>query len=165
MSRTLSAAARAGINAQETDAAWLYLVTISHPGMAAPIRVVNDIRPEDANQVRKLVSQGREFVCYPFEITLPDDDPEREPQIQLRIDNIDRAIVTALRKIGAGLTVTLEAVRHADPDTIEFGPLDMAMDTAEYDALVVVGELKFPDTLNRAYPAGTFIPSTHPGLF
>jgi hypothetical protein len=157
VSRPLSLAARQALTAPETDEVFLILLTISAAGLDPPIRVVNDRSG--------LVSRGATFVAFPFEIALPADDADTLSTVQLRIDNVDRAIVAALRQLTAPPTVTIEVVRAAEPDVIEAGPFAMQLLTADYDALVVTGTLSFEDVLNARFPADDFAPADFPGLF
>lgn len=157
MSRSLSLTARQAINAQETGEVFLFLLTIDDASLAAPIRVVN-------NTVN-VTSNGNEFVAYPFEITFPDDDAETVGGATLRIDNVDRQIVQAVRSITSAPAVTLEVVMASAPDTVEAGPFDFSLQGVSYDALAVQGQLVFEDVLNAAIPQHTMTPQTFPGLF
>ena len=69
------------------------------------------------------------------------------------------------RQDGAPLAVALEVVLAASPDTVEAGPFNMTLVSAEYDAFVVTGELAFEDVLNEPFPGHSYIPSEYPGLF
>ena len=157
MSRTLSQAARRAVNAQETDAVFLLLLTLDHEDLAEPIRVVNN--------TQDVASRGDTYIAYPFEITLPDEDPESVTRVTLRIDNVDREIVKNLRATTSPLSVGLEVVIAASPDTLEAGPFKMTLVSAEYDALTVTGELAFEDVLNEPFPGHSYVPSEYPGLF
>jgi hypothetical protein len=157
MSRALSLAARQAVTAQETAEIFLILLSIEAPGMEEPIRVVNDHAD--------CISRGLRFVAFPFEIALPGDDPDNPPTVTLRIDNVDRRIVAALRALDAIATVTIEVVRAAAPDEIEAGPFAMQLAKAIYTALAVEAELAFEDTLNARFPAGSYAPADYPGLF
>lgn len=157
MPRTLSLAATRSLTAPESAEIWLVLLTIEADGLAEPIRVVNDRLP--------LLSRGSEYVAYPFEIELPADDPESVPRVVLRIDNVDRAIVLALRAVAAPPSVTIEVVRRAAPDEVEAGPFKMTLAEARYSAEAVEAELVFEDVLNLAFPGGVYTPADYPGLF
>ena len=157
MTRSLSLAARRAVNAQETAEVFLLLLTLDHPDLAEPIRVVNNLEP--------IISRGHSFVAYPFEIALPDEDPDTVARVTLRIDNVDREIVRSLRSITSPLSVSLEVVMAASPDTVEAGPFNMTLAAAEYDALTVTGELAFEDVLNEPFPGHSYVPGEYPGIF
>lgn len=166
-SRTgLSASAVASAMAQETGEAWLLLLTIDHATLAEPIRVA-------ANHAN-VTSRGDVYVGYPFSIDLPDDAPNEMPRVRLEIDNVGvpdeadpgaRRVSDYLRAIDSPFTATIEVVLASQPDIVEAGPFAMTCAKAEYDAGTVSGDLIFEDVLNEPYPAGSFVPASHPGLF
>lgn len=166
-SRTgLSAAAVASAMAQETGEAWLLLLTIDHSTLAEPIRVA-------ANH-ENVTSRGDVYVGYPFSLDLPDDAPNEMPRVRLEIDNVGvpdeadplaRRVSDYLRAIDSPFTASIEVVLASQPDIVEAGPFVMSCAKAEYDAGTVSGDLIFEDVLNEPYPAGSFVPASHPGLF
>jgi hypothetical protein len=157
MPRALSLAAVRSLTAAETDEIWVLLLTIEAPGLDPAIRVVNDRLP--------LTSRGHTFVAFPFEVDLPGDDAESVQRVTLKIDNVDRQIVLALRSLTEPPSVTLEVVRRGAPDLVEAGPFSLTLADARYDALVVEGDLVFEDVLNAAFPGDTYSPADYPGLF
>lgn len=157
MARALTLAARQSLTAAETDEVWLILLTIAAEGLSQPIRVVND-RAD-------LFSRGARYVAYPFEIALPGDDGETVARVTLRIDNVDRQIVEAMRRATGVPGLTLEVVRRAAPDVVEAGPFDLAVVEVRADALTVEAECVFEDVLGLAFPAAQYTPSDYPGLF
>ncbi len=157
MSRDVSLTARQALNAPETGEAFLILLTLDHVDLAVPIRVTND--------ALDVTSRGDEFIAFPFELFLPDDDDSRAARAVLRIDNIDRQVVKAVREISGAPTVLIEVVRAADPDTVEASFPDFRLVNVTYDAHVVQGELTVEDFTAEPYPAGVFSPAAFPGLF
>jgi hypothetical protein len=158
MPRTLSSTARRAIFAQETGEVFLLLLTIAHPQLAEPIRVVNN--NED------VVSGGVTFQRFPFELALPPETEEAPPTVSLRIANADRQIVQAVRALaGDAMTVDVSVVLASSPDTIEAGPYRFTLRDVSYDAAIVEGTLRFEDVLNEPYPADSFTPARFPGLF
>lgn len=157
MSRSLTTTAVQAANAQETGEVFLILLTISHASLSPSIRVVGNT--ED------IVSNGETFLAFPFEITLPDDAPESVAQVSLKIDNVDRQIVDAIRSISSPPTVSIDVILASDPDTIEAGPFNMTLLQSDYDVLTVTGELVFEDVLNEPFPGDSFDPVGFPGLF
>lgn len=155
--RPLSSVARRALFAQETDQVFLLLLTIAHPSLTASIRCVDNT--ED------IVSRGETYIAFPFEITLPDERDETPPRMRLRIDNVDRSIVQAVRTIQSPPTITLEVVLAASPSTIEARFDGFQLRQTTYDALTVEGDLEAEAVLSEPFPAGSFIPSDFPGLF
>ena len=155
--RTLSSAAQAAVLGAQTGEAFIVLLTLSHPSMAAPIRVTSD--------AVATVSNGATHEPYPFEIQLPQERDDQLAGARLVIDNLDRSIVMALRNLTSAPTVSMSVVLGSSPDTVEAGPFDYTLKNASYDVLTVEGELSFEDILNEGFPGQSFVPFTHPGLF
>lgn len=157
MSRSVSLTARQALYAQETGEAFLVLLTIDHANLASPIRVSSD--------AVDTVSRGDTYIAFPFRLSLPDDSDDRPPRARLTIDNVDRTIVQTLRQISSAPTVLIEAVRGADPGTVEAAFPDFELANARYDALTVQGDLTLESFLHEPYPAERFTPADFPGLF
>lgn len=157
MPRTLSAAARAAMFAQETGSVFLLLLDIAGTGLPAPVRVVNNMQP--------ITHAGNVYQAGAFGITLPPEEDDRPPEVRLQIDNVDQAIVEGVRLLTGPPTVTLRVVLAESPDVIECGPFDFTLRGAEYDAAMVTGTLMFQDILNESFPTDAFTPANFPGLF
>jgi cell wall-associated NlpC family hydrolase len=131
--RTLSAAARRAVFAQETEQAFLKLLAIEHESLPEPIRVVN-------NKVN-VTSRGQLYVAFPFEIDLPESDGDHLPQVTLSICNVDQTVVRAVRSLATPPQVSLEVILADSPDTVEAGPFRLTLHGVEYDRFVVTGTL------------------------
>lgn len=156
MSRTLSTVAKQAIFSQETAEVFLLLLDIAHASIPT-IRVVN-------NQ-ENITSGGEEYLAFPFEITLPDEKEESLGQMKLSIDNVDRAIVQAVRTLTSPPTITLTVVLASQPDTVEASFDGFVLRGVTYNALVVEGNLMLEDVLNEPYPQDSFTPNLFAGLF
>jgi hypothetical protein len=157
MARSVSAAFKRAVFAQETDEVFVFLLTIEHAELEEPMRVCS-------NSVQ-VVSRGEAYLPLPFGAMFPGEHDDELARVRLTIDNVDRRIVEAVRTITSAPTVTLEAVLASAPDNVEAGPYDFRLRDVRYDQLVVEGELSFEDLLNEAYPEGIFAPSDFPGIF
>ena len=157
MSRNITFAARAALNAPETGEAFLILLTISHAQLPLPIRVTSD--------AVATASRGESFVPFPFELSLPDDNDGRSPEARLVIDNIDRQIVRAVRLLPSAPLVLIEIVRAAEPDTVEARFEDFRLTDVSYDSQAVEGNLTVEDFTAEPFPAFLFSPGLFPGLF
>jgi hypothetical protein len=156
MPRSLSPAALASANAQSTDEVWLVLLTIEHNEIDSPIRVVNNT--ED------IVSRGQTYIGFPFDFELPGEDADAPTKARLRIDNVDRRIVEAVRTISSPPLVTLEVILASAPDTVEFSFSGLTMREIDYDVSSVSGDLLF-ESIFAEPVTYTMTPSRFPGLF
>lgn len=154
--RTLSAPALEAALAQETDQAYLVLAEITHVDMADPIRVVNSIEP--------LVSNGDDFLPFPFEIEWPNDDPDRAPEARIRIDNVDRSIVTTIRELQSPPRITFTLVLADSPDTVEMQVIGYSLRSVDWDAGFVTAVLK-PEDLVTEPISLVMTPARFPALF
>lgn len=152
----MTPAAVAALLAQNSDEVWLVLLTISHPQMST-VRVVNN--------TESIVSRGDAYEAFPFEIALPSDVADRLSAVQLRISNVDRRFVEAVRSLPTMPRVKLEVIAASRPDDVEVGPFEFEMSTANYDVDRIEATLTYEPVMHLAFPVGTFNPQQFPGLF
>jgi len=157
MSRLLSSPAQQAVFAPETGDAFIVLLTLSHPSLAAPICVTSD-------EVIT-VSNGVNFVPFPFDLALPNDLDSKSYRAKLVIDNIDRSIVQAVRSLTTAPSVLIQIVRAETPDVIEAQFVDFMLTNVTYDAYRVQGDLTVEDFTAEPFPAAIFSPGLFPGLF
>jgi hypothetical protein len=156
MARTLSTAAVASANAQDTGEVWLVLLTITHETLLNPLRCVNN--NEDIS------SRGLLFTAFPFQIILPSDDPDGVPRATLRIDNVSREALATIRSLNSPPHVTLEVILASQPDVVEIAYNFLTLRNATYDATLIEGELYFDSMFSDPITV-TMTPSRFPGLF
>lgn len=153
--RTLSAAATQSLTAETTGEVWLYLITINHADLPAPIRLVSNV--ED------IVSNGETYVGLPFAIELPDEG-ERAGEARIRVDNVRREITEWVRSMTGPPTVDIQVILADSPDTIELEISGLTMRDVTYDAVAVTGYLRAED-LTVEPVAEIITPARFPGLF
>ncbi len=107
MSRASAIAARAVLEDPESPDAELGFLTITHPGLAKPVRVVSD--------VVDYVLGGETFVGVPFGFRLLSDG-DGNATTQLRLPNVDRELSQAIRGFSGRPEVALELCSSADFD-------------------------------------------------
>lgn len=155
--RTLSAAAAEAILARETGEVFLACLTISGDGLDT-MRIVNN--------TEQVVRIEGTFHPYPFEADLPEDTDSASPQVTVRVDNVDRQVLRALADYQGVPQCTLEVILASSPDTVEVGPFEFAVLSADFDALLISVQLGYEeDFLNQAVPADSYTPTSSPGLF
>lgn len=155
--RSTSVLFRAAVFAQETKEVILLLLTLSHPDLVTPIRVVNDFQP--------ITSQGWTYAAFPFEITLPWQKEDQIPTMSLKIDNVDRQIVTAVRNLQGLIDAELRVVLASQPDTVELTFEGFQMKQVTYNALTVEGDLRLEELEREPFPQHAFTPALFPGAF
>lgn len=155
--RILSPQAASSIIARETEEVFLACLTLTHPDLDT-IRIVNNTQT-----VIRVVGS---YQPYPFEAELPEDTDAASPNVTIRIDNCDREVTRKLRELEGVPKCTLEVILASSPDTVEVGPFDFAVLSAEYDAMLISVSLGYEeDFLNQAVPGQSYTPTDSPGLF
>lgn len=157
MPRSVSQPTKQAIYDQETDEAFLVLLTLSHEDLASPIRVVN-------NGV-DIVSNGDTFQGFPFDINLPSELEAEAPSAKITIDNVDQQMIVAIQSISSAPAIKLELVRSGDTDTIEAVFDNFKLTSIEYNAESISGTLTIEDFVLEPYPNALFSPANFPGLF
>ena len=158
MARSLAPTSLRALLAQETGEVMVMLATLAHPNWLNPVYVCSDILP--------VISNGRYFIGWRFDIQFPSDNTGELPRAQAVIDNVDPIIGQQIQAI-AGLSpiqVTIEIIRHATPDVIEVAYENLKLRGVKVDDTSITGTLTYEDILNEPLTA-TISPSTVPGVF
>ena len=152
--------------AQETEEVFVLLLEVSTAG--EPIRVALDSENLDTKLTVDGIDTHSTAVTFAggyFGIELPEEAGENISTVRVTIDNVDRAIVAAIRSANTPPDCNMWVVLRSSPDVVEAGPYYLTLESASYDAMTVTGELAFEDVTNRRYPAHEYTPSNTPGLF
>ncbi len=157
MSRALTPIAIQAINSQETDEIFLFILEFDEASLPSPIRIVNN--------TENITSNGDLYVAYPFEIELPTERGESIDTVKVTISNVDQQLVSAIRLALGRPTVALNVILASDPDTVEAGPFDFELESADYNVLTITGNLAFDDVGSLRSPAHTVTPWHYPDLF
>lgn len=166
MSRNIRDEVKAVMFAQETEHAFITLVTISHSTLASPIRVTTDPMIDlDGNGTMGVRSRGEDFIALPFDIVWPNEDEEQSPVAKVQIDNISREIVFAIRQITSPADFLVEIVTTLDTDVVEASLVGFQLRNVRYNSLIVEGDLTIEQFDQEPFPAGRFDPSRFPGMF
>jgi len=155
--RTLSTILQRAIYAESTTEVVLVLLAISHPNLVTPIRVVNNLEP--------VTSQGYTWAAFPFELSLPSEADDQIPVMALKIDAVDRQIITAVRNLQGAPDVTIDIIVASQPDIVEASFSGFKLRNVTYDNLTVEGELRLEEILNEPSSQHSFTPQWFPGLF
>jgi hypothetical protein len=107
MSRPIDADVKQGLEAQDSVDALLAFLTVTHPLLPEPIRVVSD--------VLDYVVGGKTFIGLPFDFGILSDG-EGPPMTELKMQNVDARIGRALLGLNDRAQVSLEIRSSADFD-------------------------------------------------
>jgi hypothetical protein len=159
MPRNLTPRGLRAAQAQQSDAALLWLLTITHTPTATLFRAVNNLTD--------ITSRGNLFQAYAFDLVLPEESLDRVVSVSITIANIDLVLVDMLRAAAASPVVTLELVVSDTPNTVEFSASGLFLREVEWDAQRITGKLEPNDVLSQKFPSrdAMYTPLNTPGLF
>jgi len=170
MPRNISMSFRQSAEANFSDDVDLCFLTISHPTLIDPIRVVWD--------TKDFVYGGNTFIGFPFDITLLSDD-EQPPTAKLTIQNVDPRIGDTVRLLQSPPRLKMELLSSTDfvltndPRTEVGSPVPTVVYMADklfltniqVDVLAISATIVGWDYLQRVWPGQRALQSTFPGLF
>jgi hypothetical protein len=166
--RIIDADVQAGLEADQTPDAILAFLTVTHPLLPDPIRVVSDVMDYTVD--------GNLYQGLPFDFNVLTDQ-DGPPMTELRMQNVDRRIGIALMGLNDRATVTLTLRTSADFDLTvdprtelpggsviyEFERFDL-IDVTVTDA-EISGRVMLRDFSQEAYPGVRCTQILVPGLF
>lgn len=167
MSRDLSSAFDAAINAQETGEVYVILLTITHDDLASDYHFSSDptARLVEDPPAYGTTSNGQDFDFIPFQLRLPDDRQDGPPRAEIAFDNTMRTLVSALRSTTSPASVQIDIVLASDPDTVEVSMPAFQFQSARYDRGAAVIDLVIDALQSEPFPAAIYSPAQFPGLF
>jgi len=136
----------------------VYLLEITHPQLATPIRIVND--------TQDLVHNGSTFFAVAFRIQFPDDIAKTVPQVPIAIDNVGREMTQFLEQSGGGkgAQVRIMQVMRDTPDLVE-QEYTLTLIGVRQTMIEISGQLSYENFLDIPALGAIFTPETAPGLF
>lgn len=162
--RTLTLAGLQSILAEQTSHVWVFGVEVHLPDGSVERYVANTVNVNYGGNI---------YTALPMEVTLAQDSEDAVPQVQLRIDNINRIMSTAVRNNNTALTFVLQLFRIAPGEYVGSDPLAHREVEATYSLLSaqvndysVTATLGYRnDFLNEPALHTRFTPAICPALF
>jgi hypothetical protein len=155
----LSASAIAKLQNEIVDVAFLWLVTISHPDLVTPLRMVRDFVP--------LTSRGNVFTPYPqMDIGFPHDSEDQPPRQMIVLEDVGQVFTPALRSLDTTTPplILIELVMEGEPNTVQ-DSWTAEIREAQGDGLSIEASLRTDELLGVGAPSLAFTPSLFPALF
>lgn len=168
MNRAGAVAQRVFLEAVDTPHANLGFLTLTHPNLSEPIRVVSDVMDY---QVGSLL-----YVGMPFGLQLL-TDTDSPPRSQLVIQNVDRRIGDAVRRSTERAQVRVEIRSSADFDLSQDPRVELVAGTPIYafanfwltnvqvDAVQLTGDVELEDYSVEPWPSVRATKDRLPGLY
>lgn len=166
--RTIPAYVRQPLESEQSPDALLVFLTITHPNLAEPIRVVSDVLDYSVG--------GATYVGMPFDFrTLTDGDGPARTQIVVQA--VDRRIGQALRNTRTRAKVRAEVRSSADFDLTVVPRVEVTASAPIYsffdfdlinvtgDATQISGDVEIADFTVEPWPAILGTQDRLPGLY
>jgi len=165
--RNVSSAFKIAAAAENTHEVFVTLLTMSNASFTDDIRVCDDptVQVLPIAGVPGVVSEGLEYIYCPFTCTLPAQNDSGVAQAQITVDNVGEELMGPVRTATTAINVTMRIVLASQPDVVDFLADNFRLESVDYDALTVSGNLSMEYYELEPYPAGRFTPSTAPGIF
>lgn len=165
--RTLSLNLRSALFAQETGIVPIFLLTITHASLAAPIRLSTDptTRLSTTPLVYGTVSRANQYLFVGAKVKLPDEVDRAAPASKLSVVDVDRELIPLARSISSPASLKIELVTSSDLDLVEATVPALDLSQAQWQADTLEFDLTMDSLANEPYPAGSFDPASFPGLF
>ena len=145
------------VNAQTTDVALLWLITVTDPSSNVVLRGVNNLRD--------VTSRGDVYTAFPFDLVLPPDTGDRPQNLQLSVANVGRELIQVLRGQLAPPRVKLELITSAAPNTVEKALDFFTVRNATYDAMAISFTLSPSNIFARKTMTANFNSLEFPAMF
>lgn len=117
-----------------------------------------------------LVSNSKQYVFLPLEITLPQEDEAQAPRCTIVIRDVTRYLTPIIRNLKEPPKVKLELIVY-DPsnssslDTVEVSFDSFSITNFTYNRDQVTAELQMVNYEREPFPMHSFSPKYFPGLF
>lgn len=164
---SLSLTCRAAMYAESTDEVAVWLVTITHPDLAAPVRLSTDptARLSDDPLTYGTVSRGDAYLFAAAHLVLPDDEEGVPPSGTLVFADVGPDAVALIRSIATAPSITIELVLASAPDHVERRWSGLKVPSADYDATGVSLAFSREVMLSQPWPRGRMTKQRFPGLY
>lgn len=143
---------------RETDQVIVFLLTINHASLAAPLRLCTGMAGDD------VVSGGNTYTAAPFDISWVSDG-EQAPSAQLTALNVDRAVGQALESLTSPADVTIQAVLASSPDTVERTAAYLQLRNARWNAVQLTADITRKAISTEPFPRFRISPLYFKALF
>ena len=131
---------------------------IDHASLSAPILL--------AYNTETVHRADGDYLPYPFQINLPTQSDEEIPEVTLAVDNTSLEVNDQLRVLVGEPSVRFMVVLASSPDTVEAGPFDMKLASAQATSDTITGVLTQEQAFfSQEVPGQRFLPGNSPGLF
>jgi Domain of unknown function (DUF1833) len=168
---TLTQALKEAYAAAPSNVVIYHTLEFRHPAFTTPIRVVRDVEDLTATleaSAPQNPSTAVNFQRFAFDFSKPEVSSSGVPQIQIEIDNVDRAIVAnielALQSTDL-IKVTYREFISTDLSAPQNNPpLHLTVMSISATPMRVTATAGYPDLINRKFPTKAYDADIFKGL-
>lgn len=117
------------------------------------------------NNTEDITSNGQLYTAFPFTFTLPDDNVDSSPELNITISNVGLELVDSLRQNTENVVATINVVFASVPDFSEITIDALKLRGMTNDVKFVSLTLGYDDILNTTVPSHSYTPTDFPGLY
>lgn len=155
----------------EKEETWVYLVSIAHADLSAPLRLTSN--------GAQIVSRGDTYYPFRFEADLGSQEADRPTRSRLVVSAVSEdldaqgvtiqstvveSFIRAVRGISSAASVTVEIIYVSAPDVVQRKLANVTLRNVSWNLLEITGDLVPPDILSARY-GKIFHPGNAPGMF
>lgn len=166
----MSPAALRALFSPDSDDTLMVLVTFYDPENGTETLNISDnftqrLSETDTDIVYGTISQGKEYVFLPLEITLPSEERDGMSRASLTLRDVTQYVTPIIRTLSGPPKVKIQLVLKSTPDIVEAEFTGFYISAITYSADSVNCELSLIDYQVEPFPIYSFTPKFFPGLF
>jgi hypothetical protein len=167
MPRSVSAAFRRSLSAQQADEDGVTLITITNPNTDVVTRLASHALQQLSYDplTYGVRSRGLDFSFVLMETAFPDDEEGVPPSTQIICENVAAGLSDPLRDLVDPLQFSLEMVRQSDPDVVEFDEPNLEGSASTISAERIVLNVSTDLFTTESFPYYHMTKNVTPGLF
>ena len=135
----------------------LHALEITHPDVAAPVRIVNDAVDH--------VIGGETYTALRFGVRLVDDVEGRVPRAELVVDNVGRPLTQWIEQSGGGSGASVRVMEFLAGQAAPEWDLTLEVASMHADQQQIAATIGYENLLGRRAVRLRHDPETSPGLF
>lgn len=167
MPRNLSLATWEALLAQETQTAFVVLLTISMDQAGDGNWTCLHLTSNNVD-VESTVADGvttETYIAFPFSFTLPASNPGQISSVTFSVTNVSQELIDYIRNVAAPMVVNLYVINADEPDTIVVQHPAYTWRNLSYNVQTISGTISLENFLSEPFPGDLMAPYNFPGLF
>lgn len=120
----------------------------------------------DSEVVYGVISNSKQFIFIPVEITLPNETESGETSCKLQLNYVTPELVELIRtNLNKPASVTIQLVLGSSPNDVEAEFSSFFISNVSYTSTQIIFDLNMINYSREPFPAFNFTPIYFPGLF